>query len=163
MLRWYAVKTHIGRELIAVQELNNQYPDRAFAPLMYADKKNPKNKDRLTQVMWPGYCFLQLDDDLQTGDDFSPIRSTRGVNGGLVSFGGQYRPIAPGIVESLQGYTHGEAIDYEKGEQIRILSGPFEGFIGRLEKANDEVVTAWVTLLGNHREVEFLRQNVSPV
>ena len=43
-----------------------------------------------------------------------------------------------GIVDELQEKVETVLIPYEIGESIKVIDGPFNGFVGNVEKVNEE-------------------------
>ena len=145
-MKWYPVKTIKGQELRATQELNNQYPDRCFCPTRFTLRGKEV-------ALWDTYTIIQLE---LGQDDISPIRSTRGVNQGLLRFGDNY----PSIPDKIAEAAIQRPIEYEQAKQIRVLSGPFEHLICDLISADEKKVMAWVTILGKPQKVPFSHDNI---
>src|SRR5262249_41113972 len=66
------------------------------------------------------------------------VRSTIGISRLFTTQDGRPVPVPVGIVESLIGRSEGGIarldIGLAKGQQVRILSGPFADFVGTLER-----------------------------
>ena len=59
-------------------------------------------------------------------------------------------------VEKLGMATHAAAPDFEVGENVQIVSGPLEGFIGTIRETHDDTQRAKVTIVmfGREQDVE---------
>lgn len=145
-MKWYPVNTKKGSELTAMLNLNEQYKDRCFCPTRF----NLKGKQI---ALWDAYILIQLEFG---EDDIRPIRSTIGVNQGLLRFGDHY----PSIPDVIAEAAIDRPMPYEQAKQIRVLSGAFEHLVCELESADAEKVTAWVTILGKPQKVNFKHDDV---
>jgi transcriptional antiterminator RfaH len=140
---WYLVSTKTRSEQLAQENLNRQ-SYTTYLPLV--KNKRRRNGRYLTRIeaFFPGYLFIQLDSET---DNWSPIRSTRGV-AGLVRFGGVPATIPEGLIESLKanedntGYQQIEHKQLKQGDSINIIDGPFAGQQGIFQtmKGNDRVL-----------------------
>ena len=73
-------------------------------------------------------------------DRWLAVRSTVGVSR-LFTQDGRPVSVPVGVVESLMGRSNGglTRLDYgvSEGQRVRILSGPFADFVGRLEQMDE--------------------------
>jgi len=84
--------------------------------------------------VFPGYIMVRLQ---LTDESWHAVRNTPGVTG-FVSSGTTPVPLEPEEVERIQTQMAQEEprprIDVEVGENVRVISGPFDGFIGTVDE-----------------------------
>jgi len=141
--QWYLVNTKARSELLAQENLNRQ-SYTTYLPLV--KNKRRRNGQYINQIeaFFPGYLFIRLD---RVTDDWSPIRSTRGV-AGLVRFGGVLATLPNDLIQSLKaneantGYQQIEHKQLKNGDSINIIDGPFVGQQGIFQamKGSDRVL-----------------------
>mgnify|MGYP000091062149 CR=1 FL=1 len=81
---WYLVYSKPQQETVALRNLEQQ-DYHAYLPCLTEKKRVRGVYKSVTGPMFPRYLFIELDSQF---DNWSPIRSTRGVSG-LVRFGQQ--------------------------------------------------------------------------
>jgi len=141
MLKWYPVECKKGQEFRATSKLNERYSGRCHCPVRYDFRKREI-------ALWTNYSLIELE---LGEDDIHPIRSTPGVNKGLLRFGDHY----PHIPAEIAKAAINAPVPYEQAKQIRVLSGSFEHLILELESADEKTIKAWVNILGKPQLVDF--------
>ena len=129
-------------------------------------RKTIRHARRLTTVQapaFPRYLFVAL--DLER-DRWLSIGSTVGVSY-LVSCNERPVPVPVGIVESLIGHSNNDLARLDAnlsvGENVRILSGPFADFVGKLERLDDAGrVCVLLELMGTAVPVAIHRSVLAP-
>jgi len=152
--RWYVVQTQTNREHLAVEHLTRQGYE-VFFPRQRRTVRHARRLSERLSGYFPGYLFVALD----TGADrWRSVNGTIGVRGLIM---GADRPAAapPGLVEALQQQADAQGClalppDYGPGDRVRLVSGPFVGLIGLLDRTEG---TARVRIL-----IELLN-GVTPV
>ena len=116
-------------------------------------------KQRITEnKLYPGYVFVEMkleDDGRIPQDVFFLIKETTGV-GDFVGNPGRPKPLNDHEIEKMlrdsrkPEETPETKMTYEKGEQVRIREGPFEGYEGVVDELNPEKgqVNVLVTIFG---------------
>lgn len=119
---WYLIKTRPGQTERAVRELSNQGYE-VFCPKILVQRVRAGKRIQKTEPLFPGYLFIELS---ETGSNWRPIRSTRGV-AHIVSFGNRPAIVPTQIVENLQERTsvQDEQHDLSPQQPISIEAGPF--------------------------------------
>ncbi len=129
---WWLVITKTRQEELAEHNLNNQgYV--TYRPLAKRLRKyRGKMKTRI-ESLFPGYLFIHLD---QLNDNWSPIRSTYGVNR-ILSFGNKPARVPDAIITTLKKEEDAlaeKAIDldrYKKGDLVIVnQEGAYKGMQG---------------------------------
>lgn len=141
---WYVVHTYSGHENKVKTNLEKRIEttgmsDRIFRILVPTEEKieRKKGKEKLvSKKLFPGYVLVEM---IMTDDSWYVVRNTPGVTG-FVSSGTKPLPLHPDEVnEILQGMGLEErkyVPDFEKGDRVQIVDGPFEDFIGEVQEIN---------------------------
>ncbi len=172
MKQWYFIHTYSGHENKVVESLNARIRDLELDDLI-TEVLLPKetvvemrgNKRIETQRMfYPGYVLVEIEcnDNAKVPDNvFHAIKSTPKVTGFL---GGKNpTPLTQTEVDQIVHNVEIAAekpkpkFSYEVGEVVRIKSGPFASFTGKVEEVNEEKTTLKVnvTIFGRSTPVEL--------
>ncbi|RFA26408.1 transcription/translation regulatory transformer protein RfaH [Alkalilimnicola ehrlichii] len=140
MKKWYLVLSKPRQDERAEVQLSNQGFE-VFRPLIKVFRWSGGKRRTTVESMFPRYLFLCLDD---VGQDWAPIRSTRGVQD-LVRWGGVVPSVPEAVVERLQARmaTNGwidftARDDFRLNERLRITDGPFAGYEALFQARNGE-------------------------
>jgi transcriptional antiterminator NusG len=119
-----------------------------------------KNKRKISKrKFFPGYLLLDMKVDEET---YWLVKGIQGVSGFL----GEPRPtpLPDEEVKAIMDLTTASAagkprpaVQFEKGENIRIIEGPFRHFLGIVEEVNEAKakIKAMVTIFGRPTPVEL--------
>ena len=114
-----------------------------------------KNGKRRTvqRKVFPGYVLVQM---IMTDETWYVVRNTRGVTG-FVGPGSKPIPLTQEEVETMGMECRSMRIDIALGEEVRILSGPLEDFVGRVEEIDTlhQTVRVVVSMFGRETPVEL--------
>jgi transcriptional antiterminator RfaH len=154
MKEWYLIKTKPRQEKIAKINLENQNY-HIYCPQAKINKKNV--------VLFPGYLFIQLDDQVQ---NWSPIRSTKGVIS-FVRFGLSYAKISDKIIDIIrtnEKLTTKKIItlnDFKIGESVQITEGIFKNYIAIFKSfKSDDRVLLLLNLMGQQQTINVKKKLV---
>ncbi len=130
--RWYLVQTKARQEPLAERNLRRQ-AYTVFLPTEFRTVSHARRRRRVRSAFFPGYLFVSLDLSVQP---WRSINSTYGVSR-LVSVEHAPTPAPVGMVEELLAARDAEgnialADAFESGDRVRVRTGPFEGFVGRV-------------------------------
>ena len=138
MTRWYVIHTHAQSEERATVHLNRQGYD-VYVPRCRKWRRHARRRELVQRPLFPRYLFVLLD---IMRAPWRPILSTVGVST-LLTRDGQPIPVPPGVVERIQ---EGEAAglfdnaadrQFNPGDPVRIVDGPFADLIGRFQGLAD--------------------------
>lgn len=152
--RWYAAKTHPGRERLAKIQLTRQAFE-TYLPLSAPPPRKTRRGPAGPVAFFPGYIFVRLDLDHQR---WHAVNSTRGVTR-LVQFGERPAPVPEALIEALQGATNADGLlgfmdPLAPGDEVRMVGGAFDQQVGQVLRAGpDQRVTVLLNLM--HREVKL--------
>lgn len=161
--RWFAVNTLPGNEERARVNLERQgWP--CFCPRVSKTTRSGRRLMTRLRPLFPGYLFVSLDPQQSR---WRAVDSTFGVRS-IVKSGDAPAPLPVGCIEALQQIADAQgkvsfATSLRRGEDVTFLSGPFAGFIGRLEHLDASGrVTVLLELLGRTTPIHGQATDVRP-
>jgi transcriptional antiterminator RfaH len=125
-LAWYLIHTKPRQEALALTNLSRQGFE-CYMPMLRLQKIRQRKTAMVAEPMFPRYLFIRLDTS-GSGQSWSPIRSTLGVNQ-LVRFGGQPAKVDGlliDLIRSREQGTHAQPL-FLAGENVTVADGPFAG------------------------------------
>ena len=143
--KWFVIQTFTGQEdkvkqsierTVQVQKLG----DKVFQVLVPTEEiieiKGGKRVEKVKK-MYPGYVFLEM---VLDEESWYLIRETAGV---ARFIGTKVRPTPVSDREMQRvlkqlGKEERLEISFEKGEAVRVISGPFRGYTGTVDEVNAE-------------------------
>ena len=159
--RWYVVHTYSGYEnkvktdlekTVKNRELEDYFFDIVVPMEEQIEIKDGKKKTNLKKV-FPGYVLIKM---IVTEETWYIVRNTRGVTG-FVGSGTDPIPLTDEEIRSM-GFEDVNSInvDYEVNDQVQIMNGAFENFIGTVQEINKEKskVKVLVSMFGRETPVE---------
>ncbi len=159
--KWYVVHTYSGYEnkvkanLEKIVENRNmqEYIIDIVVPMEeQIEIKDGKKKATLRKV-FPGYVLVKM---IMSDESWYIVRNTRGVTG-FVGPGSKPVPLTDEEVRVMGVEEFAPVVDYEVGDNVRVISGPLENFIGIVEEINMEKkkVRVSVSMFGRETPVEL--------
>ncbi len=161
--RWYVVNTYSGHENRVKENLEKRVEsmgiqDSLFRILVAEEPeieiKNGKQIEKMKN-MFPGYIFVEMK---MTDEAWYVVRNTPGVTGFIGSSGGGAKPfpVSPVEMESIlrrMGQSDKKVVvEFQVGDDVRIMTGPFSGMEGRVSAMNDQTQIASVLIMLFGRE-----------
>ena len=161
--KWYVVHTYSGYENTVkatiektVQSRNLQEQILAISIPMetvteITDSGVSKTYDR---KLYPGYVFVKM---VYSDNTWHAIRGVRGVAGFVGPSGEDPIPLTEDEVYEMGVEKREIVVNYNVGDSVRILDGPFSSFTGVVEAIEVEKnsVSVVVTMFGRETSVEF--------
>ena len=159
--KWYVIHTFSGYEnkvksnlerLIENRGLQDKIVDIRLPEEEVVEIKGDEKKITKRKLM-PSYLFLKMVMDNNT---WYVVRNTRGVTG-FVGPGSKPVPLSDEEVIAMELEKRTIEIDFEVGDDVRIIEGSFEGFVGVVQSINleEEKFTVLLSMLGRETPVEF--------
>ncbi|MBR2617104.1 MAG: transcription termination/antitermination factor NusG [Clostridia bacterium] len=159
--KWYVLHTYSGYEAMVKDSLeklveNNNLQDRIFEiriPLEQTIEEKNGKKKVVERKLLPSYVFIKL---IYTNDLWFLITNTRGVTG-FVGPNGKPLPLTAEEVRRMQLERVVTVTDLAVGDDIKIIAGPLEGFIGKIVEINEatQKAKANVEMFGRATDVEL--------
>jgi len=172
---WYAVHTFSGYEqkvktniehLAALEGFKDEVAEVTIPQETYVEIRNGK-KRVTTRNMMPGYILVHIEPDEKV---FNLVKSINGVSQFV---GDGERPIAltQEEVDNLLRVSEEKAeapkaeIRFQKGEQVKVIEGPFANFVGMVEDIDREKnkLKVMVSIFGRPTAVELNVLQVEPI
>ncbi|HUT74026.1 MAG TPA: transcription termination/antitermination protein NusG [Armatimonadota bacterium] len=164
--RWYVVHTFTGHEnkvkaSIERRAVAHGLGDKLGRILVLTEEELRGTRRGKRQVrkhkLFPGYVIIEMELDDQTQH---LVRSTAGVTG-FIGPGRQPVALERQEIDSILATLGGEEaprmrVAFERGDMMRVISGPFENFHGRIEDINvaKEKLTLLISIFGRDTPVE---------
>ncbi len=160
--KWYVVHTYSGHENKVKANLEKMVENRgmiddifevAVPTEEYVDTKSGKKviKER---KLFPGYVLVKM---IINDESWYLVRNTRGVTG-FVGSASKPIPLSDKEVKQLgvQEATI-QSVDFKVKDVIKVISGPFENFMGTIDSLNIEKrkVKVFVSMFGRDTLVEL--------
>ena len=163
--KWFVIHTYAGYENKVkanlekrVESMNMQ--EKVFRVLVpMEDEVEIKEGKRkiIKRKIFPGYVLVEM---ILTDDSWYVVRNTPGVTG-FVGSGNKPIPLLPTEVRSIMrqmGLDETRTkIDLDLGESVRVITGPFENFIGTVDEIYPEKskLKVLVSMFGRETPVEL--------
>ncbi|MBI1333573.1 MAG: transcription termination/antitermination factor NusG [Armatimonadetes bacterium] len=163
---WYAVHTIAGHEnkvrdvLTRRAQVEGLWDYDIFEILIPTEKelhtRNGKRVEKDRKV-FPGYILVNM---MLTDDAFKLVKSTSGVTG-FVQSGNKPIPLenyeVTRIMSNLEASQEAPKVAWNKGENIRVVAGPFSDFSGKIEEVSTEKekLKVLINIFGRDTPVEL--------
>ena len=168
--KWYVIHTYSGYENkvannieTAVENQNlRELIEEVCVPTEKVLELRDDGKEReVERKIFPGYVLVKM---ILTDDSWYVIRNTRGVTG-FVGPGSKPVPLSEKEVAALGVEKVHVEVNYKEGDNVRVVSGPLEGFSGVVDAVDIErsIVTITVSMFGRDNQVELALNQVAAV
>ncbi len=168
-IHWYVVHTYSGYENKVKTNLEKIVENRSLQELIY-DIRIPtitetqgegENAKEVETKIYPSYVLIKM---IMNDFTWHIIRNITGVTG-FVGPGSNPTPLTDAEVAAL-GVDAAAApapLSYDVGDSVTIRSGPFSGFIGKVEEisADKKSVRILASMFGRETPVEVEADNVA--
>ncbi len=131
---WYACHVYSGKEIGIEPHLNGRGID-TFLPKCTIRNQWSDRVKKITKALFPSYIFVQIN-----LCDSRVVLHTPGVMS-ILSLHGEPTIIENGIIEAIMSRTDERGIwqsGLKAGDRVRIIEGPYAGFVGDLERCEGE-------------------------
>jgi transcriptional antiterminator NusG len=163
--QWYAIHTYSGYEEKVAESIRQRInavdmADKIFDVMVPKEKqieiKNGKRKV-VEKRIFQGYALVEMK---LTDETWYIIRNTPGVTG-FVGTGTEPTPVSESEITKIKRRMGVEEpkhhIDFEIGEVVNIIDGPFKGFDGSIAEIDTQKgkVKVMVSMFGRDTSVEL--------
>lgn len=165
---WYVVHTYSGYENKVKLNLEKRIEtmgmsDKIFRVIIPEEQETEVRDGKKKVYMrktFPGYVLVEL---IMTDDAWYVVRNTPGVTGFIGSSGGGVKPtpLLPEEVEVILAQMEASAptveLDFEVGDLVEVLEGPFAHFQGVVEEilADEQKIKVLVDMFGRETVMEL--------
>ena len=159
--KWYVIHTYSGYENKVKSDLEKIVENRKMQDLIF-DMKIPTETvteikdDKVREVerkIFPGYVLIKM---IVTDDSWYVVRNIRGCTG-FVGPASKPVPLTDEEVAALGVEKHSVEVGYSEGDNVKIISGPLEGYSGivkTVDTANNSVCVV-LSMFGRETPVEL--------
>ena len=160
--RWYVVHTYSGYENKVKANIEKIIENRKLHDLITHvvvpeyDVFEAKNGDKNKQVkkkLFPSYVLVKME---MTDETWYVVRNTRGVTG-FVGPGSKPVPLSEDEIKALGIKSEEILVNFEIGDVVKVISGPFESSVGVAKVINihKKTVTVNLNVFGRETPVEL--------
>ena len=164
-MKWYIVRAQSNRERSVSERIIKESEKgdlmgkvgQVIVPMEKSFFLKNGKKVMREKVMYPGYIFVETN---AIGELKYFIRGCNGATGFLTNRSGDILPLAQTEVNRMLG-QHEESKEQQiettfvHGEEVKIIDGPFNGFVGTIEEIKDQKVKVGVLIFGRKTLMEL--------
>jgi transcriptional antiterminator NusG len=160
--KWYIVRTQANREKSVSEKIikasSNELSGvtQVILPIEKTFHMKSGKKIKREKVLYPGYIFVKCS---AVGELKFFLKECNGATGFLTNKSGDIQELSEievsrmiGIVEDLKNDTEDPFI---VGEEIKITDGPFQTFLGTIEKIEGQKVKVSVSIFGRKTPLDL--------
>ena len=165
--KWFAIHTYSGYEMKVKQTVEHRATlegwrdmvTTVFIPTEMLIEIKSGKKRTVQRNLMPGYVLIQME---PSEDVFNLVKSIKGVSS-FVGDGHSPAPLTQEEVTNLLDIT-GDKHEkpkpkglYRKGDQVKVVEGPFVNFVGTVESVDEEKgkLSVMVSIFGRLTPVEL--------
>lgn len=159
--KWYVIHTYSGYENKVAQNIEKVVENQGFQDLIFevrvptetvVEYKDDKKRE-VERKIFPGYVLVKM---ILTDDSWYVVRNIRGVTG-FVGPSTKPIPLTEKEIEDLGVEVKTVEVDYQVGSPVKIIHGPLEGFVGKVEEldVDKDMVKVTVSMFGRDTLVEL--------
>lgn len=159
--KWYVVHTYSGYENKVKTNLEKIIENRGLeelisevvVPLEEVVERKDDVEKTVSRKVFPGYVLIKM---VMTDDTWYVIRNTTGVTG-FVGPGSKPVPLSEEEVEALGVDKKEIIINFNVGDSIKIVKGPFANQIGVVDEIDKSTgkITVSVVMFGRKTALEL--------
>ena len=168
--KWYVVHTYSGYENKVATNIEKAVENRGMHELIQEVKvptetvteiKDNKKRE-VERKIFPGYVLVKM---IMTDDSWYVVRNVRGVTGFVGPSSSKPVPLTDKEVEALGVEKHTVEVGYNVGDNVKIIDGPLEGFIGIIDSIDmsKNSVQVIISMFGRETPVELEFDQVETV
>lgn len=167
--KWYVAHTYSGYENKVKANIQATVENRDMQDVIQeivvpmqeqTEIKNGKKKVSMKKI-YPGYVMVKM---IMTDESWYVVRNTRGVTG-FVGPGSKPVPLSESELKSMGIQEKSPVLDISIGENVKVVSGPFENFIGVIEEVNSDrnKVKVNISMFGRETPVELEFEQIEKI
>jgi transcription termination/antitermination protein NusG len=172
--RWYVVHAYSGHEekvranllkRVESMDMHDQIFD-VLVPTEEVMEIKDGQRRKVSKRIFPGYILVNM---VMSDESWYVVRNTPGVTS-FVGSGNKPVPLQEHEIRGIQKQVKAEAptkvnVEYEVGENVRVIDGPFTDFHGKVTEINVEKgkLKVLVNMFGRETPVELDQLEVERV
>ena len=161
--QWYVVHTYSGYENTVKATIEKTIESRQLQDRILAISIPMETVTEITEFgvsktydrkVYPGYVLVKM---VYSDDTWHVIRNIRGVTGFVGTSSNDPTPLSEDEVYAMGVEKREIIVNYNVGDQVRILDGPLSSFLGVVEsiEVDKNTVSVIVSMFGRETPVEF--------
>ena len=165
--RWYVAHTYSGYENKVASDLATMVESRGMQDLIQdiriptetvTEIKEDKKRE-VERKIFPGYVLIKM---IVTDDSWYVVRNIRGCTG-FVGPASKPVPLTDSEVAALGVEKHSVEVSYSEGDEVKIISGPLEGYNGIVKTidVDNNNVCVVLSMFGRETPVELELDQIS--
>ena len=169
--QWYVVHTYSGYENTVKATIEKTVESRHLQDRILAISIPMETVTEITESgvsktydrkVYPGYVLVKM---VYSDDTWHVIRNIRGVTGFVGTSSNDPTPLSEDEVYAMGVEKREIIVNYNVGDQVRILDGPLSSFLGVVEsiEVDKNTVSVIVSMFGRETPVEFELDQVEVV
>ena len=169
--QWYVVHTYSGYENTVKATIektveSRQLQDRILAISIPMETVTEITESGVSKTydrkVYPGYVLVKM---VYSDDTWHVIRNIRGVTGFVGTSSNDPTPLTEDEVFAMGVEKKEIIVNYNVGDQVRILDGPLSSFLGVVEsiEVDKNTVSVIVSMFGRETPVDFELDQVEVV
>ena len=160
--KWYVIHTYSGYEnkvastlqtTVENRGLQDMIPDVKVPTEIVTEIKDDGSSKEVERKLFPGYVFVKM---VYTDEAWYVVRWIRGCTGFV---GPSSKPVPLTESEVYKMGVESRVVEgaYEVGDQVRIIDGPLEDFVGIVDEldADKNYVKVTISMFGRETPVEL--------
>ena len=160
--KWYVVHTYSGYEnkvastlqtTVENRGLQDMIPDVKVPTEIVTEVKDDGSSKEVERKLFPGYVFVKM---VYTDETWYVVRNIRGCTG-FVGPSSKPVPLTESEVYKMGVESRVVEVSYEVGDQVRIIDGPLEDFVGIVDELDTDknYVKVTISMFGRETPVEL--------
>ena len=160
--KWYVIHTYSGYEnkvastlqtTVENRGLQDMIPDVKVPTEIVTEIKDDGSSKEVERKLFPGYVFVKM---VYTDETWYVVRNIRGCTG-FVGPSSKPVPLTESEVYKMSVESSVVEVSYEVGDQVRIIDGPLEDFVGIADELDTDknYVKVTISMFGRETPVEL--------
>ena len=160
--KWYVIHTYSGYEnkvastlqtTVENRGLQEMIPDVKVPTEIVTEIKDDGSSKEVERKLFPGYVFVKM---VYTDETWYVVRNIRGCTG-FVGPSSKPVPLTESEVYKMGVESRVVEVSYEVGDQVRIIDGPLEDFVGIVDELDTDknYVKVTISMFGRETPVEL--------
>ncbi len=164
--KWYIVHVYSGHENKVSETLRQRTQTlnleaeilQVLIPTQEKIQIRRGQHKTINEKIFPGYMLIKME---LTDRSWLAVRTTQGVTGFVGTGGNKPLPLSRSEVDAIQKYisqaTPRFKADYTEGEAVKIIDGPFNDFLGTVNKIDEAKgkLEVLINIFGRETPVEL--------
>ena len=160
--KWYVIHTYSGYEnkvastlqtTVENRGLQDMIPDVKVPTEIVTEIKEDASSKEVERKLFPGYVFVKM---VYTDETWYVVRNIRGCTG-FVGPSSKPVPLTESEVYKMGVESRVVEVSYDVGDQVRIIDGPLEDFVGIVDELDTDknYVKVTISMFGRETPVEL--------